>query len=151
MFYQLKKEQYLPVKKESLWDFVSSPKNLKRITPTYMGFDIITPDVPEEMYNGVHIGYIVKPLWGVKMKWLSELKHIRKNEYFVDEQRVGPYRYWFHEHILEDNGEGCLMTDRISYALPRLPFSTIINKWIVRRKLEEIFEYREKVFAENFS
>ena len=82
--YTLHKKQNLPISKEEAWDFLSSPKNLKTITPNYMGFNILSGgDRP--MFAGQIIQYIVTPVLGIKTKWVTEIKHVKEGEYFVDE------------------------------------------------------------------
>ena len=91
-FYQFKKEQKVNTSMEDIWDFISSPRNLKEITPDYMGFNITSKDLPEKMYEGMIISYLVSPVFGIKTNWVTEITHVRDLQYFVDEQRIGPYR-----------------------------------------------------------
>ncbi|MBT8229532.1 MAG: SRPBCC family protein, partial [Bacteroidia bacterium] len=90
-FYQLNEKQFVPATIDEVWDFISSPANLKEITPDYMGFDITSKDLPEKMYPGMIISYKVSPLLGIKMTWVTEITQVRDKEFFIDEQRVGPY------------------------------------------------------------
>lgn len=149
-FYQFKKEQFFNQPKEVLWEFISSPSNLKTITPDYMGFDIISKDLPEKMYQGMIIAYKVSPLLGIKTTWVTEITHVQDGEYFVDEQRVGPYKLWHHQHFLQAKDGGTLMTDIVSYQPPFGILGNIANKMIIKKKLEEIFQYRLKVLTEIF-
>ena len=104
---------------DEVWDFISSPVNLKEITPDYMGFDIVTEDIPKRMYEGMIIGYKVSPIAGIKTKWLTEITHVVDKKYFVDEQRIGPYKMWHHQHFIEPLPEGgVLMTDIVTYQPP---------------------------------
>lgn len=141
-FYQYKKEQLIKASLDEVWDFMSSPANLKKITPDYMGFDIVSEDLPEKMYPGMIISYIVKPVFGIKTSWVTEITHVEGKRYFVDEQRVGPYSMWHHEHILEETDEGILMKDIVSYQPPMGFLGAIANRLMIRRKLDEIFDYR---------
>ena len=94
---------------EQVWDFMSSPRNLKKITPPYMGFDITNEPLPEKMYAGMIITYKVSPMFNIPMTWVTEITHVRDREYFVDEQRVGPYTIWHHQHLLEKIENGVLI------------------------------------------
>lgn len=149
-FYQFKKTQKIPASIEQVWDFISSPGNLKKITPEYMGFDITSGDLPEKMHPGMIISYKVSPVAGIKSTWVTEITHVRENEYFVDEQRIGPYSMWHHEHIIEPVENGVLMTDIVSYKPPLGFFGAIANKLIIQKKLKEIFDYRTKAVIEIF-
>lgn len=135
---------------DTVWDFISSPKNLKEITPESMGFDITTADLPEKMYPGMIIGYKVRPVFGIKTTWVTEITHVSEKRYFVDEQRVGPYSMWHHEHFIEPVEDGVLMTDIVSYKPPFGWLGNIANKLLIEKKLEEIFDYRTAAIHRRF-
>lgn len=147
--YQLKRTQFVKTDLQTCWDFFSSPKNLKVITPDYMGFDVLV-DVPEKMYEGLMIEYIVKPLLGIPMKWVTEIKYVHDKEFFVDEQRKGPYKIWHHEHHFKEVEGGVEMTDIVSYEIPLGVLGKIAHPILVKRKLEEIFDYRFRKVEEIF-
>lgn len=147
--YQLKRTQFVKTDLQTCWDFFSSPKNLKEITPDYMGFDVLV-DVPEKMYEGLMIEYIVKPLLGIPMTWITEIKYVHDKEFFVDEQRKGPYKIWHHEHHFKEVEGGVEMTDIVSYEIPLGILGKIAHPIIVKNKLDEIFNYRFKKVEEIF-
>lgn len=149
-FYQFKRIQKLNASLEEVWDFISSPANLKVITPDYMGFDITSEDLPEKMYEGMIISYKVSPLLGIKTTWVTEITKVRDLEYFVDEQRVGPYKLWHHQHKIEKIENGVLMTDIVSYAPPFGFLGKIANALVIENKLNEIFEYRKQAVENRF-
>ncbi len=149
-FYQKYQEQKVPATLEEVWDFISSPANLKEITPDYMGFDITSKDLPEKMYPGMIISYRVSPLMGIKTTWVTEITQVKDKHFFVDEQRVGPYSIWHHQHILEPIENGVLMKDIISYVPPFAFLGAIVNGIIIKKKLNEIFEYRNEAVAKRF-
>jgi len=149
-FFQFKRTQTINRPITEIWDFISSPNNLKTITPDYMGFDI-TSESPEKMYEGLIISYKVSPMLGIKTTWVTEITHIKEHEYFVDEQRVGPYKIWHHQHHLEKTENGTLMTDIVSYQPPFGFLGDIANSIIIKSKLNEIFNYRTKVLEELYA
>lgn len=148
--FQLKSEQKVPASVSEVWDFISSPKNLKRITPDYMGFEISLKGLPEKMYPGMIIAYKVSPVLGIKMTWVTEITHVEDQVYFVDEQRVGPYTIWHHEHKIEPIEGGVLMNDIVTYKPPFGIIGTIANGLFIRKKIDEIFNYRTKALIEIF-
>jgi ligand-binding SRPBCC domain-containing protein len=148
--YQLHKEQIIPADLETVWDFISSPQNLKRITPDYMGFDIISEQGAERIYPGMIISYTVAPLLGIKMNWVTEITHVLEGQYFVDEQRAGPYRMWHHQHRIQALKEGVLMTDLVTYRPPIGFLGALANRLVISKKLEEIFEYRKNTLIHLF-
>ncbi|GAB3658089.1 SRPBCC family protein [Echinicola sediminis] len=149
--YQLFSEQKIPASLEEVWEFISSPANLKVITPDHMGFDITSPNLPEKMYPGMIISYKVSPLLGIKMTWVTEITQVKEMEFFVDEQRVGPYSLWHHQHRLTPLQEGgVLMEDIVTYQPPFGPLGMIANAVFIRRQLQKIFDYRFKAVEEMF-
>ncbi len=95
--YQLERKQTVSLGLEECWRFFSDPRNLEKITPPSMNFTIKSA-LPPEVYPGLMIEYTVSPLLGIPLTWLTEIVHVDAPHRFVDEQRVGPYRIWHHEH-----------------------------------------------------
>lgn len=149
-FYQFRRQTELSAGINEIWGFVSNPANLKKITPGYMRFDITSADPPDTIYEGLIISYIVAPLSGIKMEWVTEITHIKEGEYFVDEQRVGPYRMWHHQHFLSETARGTNMSDIVSYKPPMGILGSVANFLIIRKKLDEIFDYRTRAFNDLF-
>jgi ligand-binding SRPBCC domain-containing protein len=150
-FYQFKRNQQLNTSIEELWEFISSPANLKQITPSDMGFDITSGNHTEKMYAGMIISYKVKPLPFFTTNWVTEITQVKENSFFIDEQRIGPYKLWHHQHILVPNESGVLMRDIITYQPPFGIIGAIANKWLIEKKLNEIFEYRRQVLDLKFN
>lgn len=149
-FYQLKTSQKLPASLDEVWDFISSPANLQKITPEGMGFEITSGELPEKMYPGMIISYRVKPLAGIPAAWVSEITQIKEKEYFIDEQRMGPYKMWHHQHWVKPIEGGVLMEDVVSYQPPFGFIGSLANAVIIRKKLNQIFSYREKAMEDLF-
>jgi ligand-binding SRPBCC domain-containing protein len=147
--YSLHTIQKLPISIDEAWKFFSNPKNLKIITPDYMGFDIVSGgDRP--MYAGQIIQYIVKPVAGLKTKWVTEITHVNEPFHFVDEQRFGPYSLWHHKHFFREIEGGVEMEDIVDYKLPFGLIGRAVHQPVVRKKLEEIFAFRKKKLLELF-
>ena len=147
--YQIKRTQFVKTDLATCWDFFSSPNNLQVITPDYMGFNVLT-DVPDKMYEGLMIAYKVSPVMKIPLNWVTEIKYVHDKQFFVDEQRTGPYKMWHHEHHFKAVDGGVEMTDIVSYELP-LGFLGRFAHWLfVRKQLEGIFDYRFKKVDELF-
>ena len=141
-YYQLIKKQNIPASIDEIWDFISSPSNLKEITPKHMGFEVTGNTGKGQMYPGMIITYKVSPLLGIKLNWVTEITHVKDKEYFVDEQRIGPYTMWHHEHKIEPIAGGIMMTDIVTYQPPMGILGAIANTLFIKKQLEEIFCYR---------
>jgi ligand-binding SRPBCC domain-containing protein len=142
-------KQQLPIDIDFAWDFFSSPKNLSLITPPEMNF-VIKTVLPEKMYAGMFIEYKVSPLLGIPLTWVTEITHVREKEFFVDEQRVGPYKIWHHQHHFKITNNGVEMTDILDYKLPAGILGKLINKLYIGKKVNSIFDYRRKKLIELF-
>lgn len=147
--YTLQAKQKLPITIEEAWAFLSNPKNLKVITPDYMGFDILSGS-EKPMFAGQIIEYIVTPILGIKTKWVTEITHVVDREYFVDEQRFGPYSLWHHKHFIKEIDGGIEMEDLLHYKLPFGILGQLVHPLLVKPKLDEIFEYRKNKLHELF-
>ncbi len=142
MYYQLHKEQKLNAKISDVWNFAVSPKNLQRITPDKMGFEITSKNSEEKIYPGMIITYKVSPILNIKMNWVTEITQVKENKFFIDEQRLGPYKMWHHQHIFIDNDDHVLMKDIVTYIPPFGLLGDMANKLFIKRQLNEIFNYR---------
>ncbi|MFT6866476.1 MAG: ligand-binding SRPBCC domain-containing protein [Cyclobacteriaceae bacterium] len=149
--YTYEQSQLIKAPLSEIWDFISAPKNLKTITPDYMGFDILTENLADEMYPGMIISYHVSPVLGIKVKWVTEITHVVHNQFFVDEQRVGPYALWHHQHHLKETPDGILMNDIVTYSPPFGILGHLANSLMIKNKLNEIFNYRRAKLEEIFN
>ncbi|MFN8309867.1 MAG: SRPBCC family protein [Chitinophagales bacterium] len=149
-FYQFTQTQKIPASLDVVWDFISSPGNLKQITPPYMGFEVTGNSGSGKMYPGMIITYIVRPLFGIPLKWMTEITHVADRQYFVDEQRMGPYTLWHHEHKVEAIAGGVLMTDMVTYIPPFGILGALANRLLIRKKLQQIFEFRTQAIVQQF-
>ena len=147
--YQLKTNQFVKTDMATCWDFFSDPKNLSKITPQSMGF-IVRTELPDKMYEGLMIEYTVRPMLGIPMNWITEIKTVKNHSFFVDEQRKGPYRIWHHEHHFKEVEGGVEMTDIVSYELPLGFLGRLMHPILVKNKLKEIFDYRRQKVDELF-
>ena len=143
----LEREQWLASPADTVWNFLQTPANLDRITPPDLRFSIIS-DVPAVMYDGLIIAYrIAIPLFG-SHDWITEIKHVRPGRSFVDEQRLGPYRFWYHYHEIREETDGVLLIDRVCYQPPFGVLGRVLHRLYIRRTLERIFDYRRERLAE---
>lgn len=147
--YNLSSKQNLPISLDEAWDFLSNPKNLKKITPEHMGF-IIKSGADKPLFAGQIIQYIVTPLLGIKTQWVSEITHVEHKKYFVDVQLYGPYSLWHHKHFLREIPGGVEVEDVIDYKIPLGFLGQLVHPFLVAPKLKEIFAHREKKLIEIF-
>ena len=147
--FKLKYSQKLPISLNEAWDFLSSPNNLELITPKSMDFNITDWD-RKKAYPGQIIQYTVKPILGIKINWVTEITHVRGKEYFVDEQRFGPYTFWHHKHFIKEIEGGVIMEDVIHYKPPFGLIGVLLNFLFINSKLNSIFKHRELELTKTF-
>ncbi len=148
--YSIHREQNLAITIEEAWAFFSSAKNLDRITPPEMGFKIISQLREEPIYHGMQIEYIVKPLFGIPLKWVTEIENVQAPYSFADRQQKGPYRLWEHTHRFQSIAGGVKMNDDVRYCLPLGWLGIMAHRLFVRNQLEKIFDFRVSALIKLF-
>jgi ligand-binding SRPBCC domain-containing protein len=142
--YTLRRTQVVAVPIADCWRFFSDPRNLSRITPPALRFTVVS-ELPESIYPGLMIEYRVSPLLGVPLSWLTEITQVREPHHFVDEQRVGPYRVWHHEHFFREiDAAHTEVRDVVHYVPPLRPLGALVNALLIRPQLNRIFDFREE-------
>jgi ligand-binding SRPBCC domain-containing protein len=148
--YSIKKVQRFPVGLEEVWHFFSNPSNLQAITPASMGFTVISKHHGQLMYPGQIIEYKLRPLLGIPVYWMTEITHVKDRQYFIDEQRFGPYSLWHHQHHFKEIAGGVEMTDIVHYKIPYWFAGDIANWLLVNGELKKIFDFRYSKAVELF-
>ena len=148
--YSIKTTQFLPISLEQAWDFFSNPGNLQKITPSKLGFKVISAHHGDQMYAGQIIEYKVSPVLGIPLYWMTEITHVAAKKYFIDEQRFGPYSLWHHQHHFKETTKGVEMTDIVHYKLPLGKLGDLAHSLFVKKQLQGIFDYRFKVAEDLF-
>lgn len=131
-----------------VFEFFSTAENLNKLTPQALEFKILTP-LPIVMKQGALIDYKLK-LSGIPFYWKTEISAWNPPYSFVDKQIKGPYKIWIHEHTFKEVNGKTHMRDMVEFLSPGWILEPIINALFVRKKVNEIFSYREKVLAELF-
>jgi len=148
--HSIKTVQKIPISLERAWDFFSNPANLQAITPDNMGFQVISKHHGNIMYAGQIIEYRVKPVLNIPLYWMTEITQVKDKQYFIDEQRFGPYSLWHHQHHFKAIDGGVEMTDIVHYKNPMWVLGKLANALFVRQKLKGIFDYRFQKVEEMF-
>lgn len=145
----LERKLEIPITLKEAWDFFSNPANLSLITPPGLGLRM-TSEAPEKIYPGLILAYTVSPFFGLPVRWVTEITHVKEPEFFVDDQRLGPYSFWHHRHAFSETGAGVEVHDIVHYALPLGLLGDIAHSLVVKKRLEKIFDYRSEYLAKEF-
>lgn len=144
--YSIKKVQTVKAALDEVWDFFSVADNLQTITPGNMKFTILTQHHGDKVYAGQILEYKVRPILNIPFYWMTEITHVKDKQFFVDEQRFGPFSLWHHQHHFREVDGAVEMTDIIHYKLPLWFLGDIANALFVKKQLSHIFDYRfEKI------
>jgi ligand-binding SRPBCC domain-containing protein len=144
--YQLQTSLWLPQPREQIFAFFSDPKNLEKITPPWLGFEIVSP-TELAVGPGTRIDYRLR-VRGLPFRWQSEITVWEPPTRFVDQQTRGPYRVWIHEHTFSEHDGGTIAGDNVVYAAPG---GRLVQKLFVAPDLDRIFHYRHAVLGNIFN
>ena len=147
--YQFKAKQFLPITINEAWDFFSNPNNLPKITPPWLNFEVTT-QLESRMYAGMIITYLVRPILNIPATWVTEITQVHVPNFFVDEQKFGPYKLWHHQHVFREAKDGIEMEDIVNYAVPLGFIGRLANNLIIFKKIRSIFEYRTEIINKMF-
>ena len=149
MIHRLYRQQIVKASLDEVWAYFATPQNLNEMTPDDMKFEIVHGG-EGKMFQGQIIEYLVQFIPFVKSLWLTEIAHVNEGSYFVDEQRIGPYRLWYHEHSFKAVDGGTEITDQVTYVMPFGFLGDIVHAVWVGRRLKSIFDFRKKKVAQLF-
>jgi ligand-binding SRPBCC domain-containing protein len=147
--YRMEHTQHLNISLDEAWSYFSNPVNLSEITPSWLKFRL-TSSLAEKIYPGLIITYQIKPIARIPLTWVTEITQVKDKEYFVDEQRFGPYAFWHHQHHFRQLHSSVEMTDIVHYALPLGPIGRLFHPLLVKNKVNDIFQYRKKKIKKIF-
>lgn len=145
--HRIEHRQVVPVDLDTAWRFFSDPRNLARMTPPEMAL-IPTGPVPDHMHAGMIIPYRIRPFPRLSFEWVTEITHVVERQFFVDEQRSGPYAFWHHQHHFREATGGTEVRDVIHYRLPFAPLSDVLLGHLVRRRVNAIFAFRRRALEQ---
>ena len=147
-------ESDLKVDLNTIWEFFSNPENLNRLTPEEVDFKIDFISYPGKMYPGMMVKYKIAPFpfkW-ISFTWVAEIKQVQSHEYFIDEQRFGPFAFWYHEHRFEKlPNEKVKIIDLLVYKLPFGFVGRLVDQLIIGKIINRIFSERKKLLEKIFT
>jgi ligand-binding SRPBCC domain-containing protein len=146
----LERRQRVELPIDQAFAFYGDARNLERITPPWLGFQVTTP-APIVMGVGTLIEYRLR-LHRVPVRWRTRITAWEPPHRFVDTQISGPYSLWEHTHTFEEDGrEATIIEDRVRYAIPFGLLGELADRLLVQRDLRQIFDYRRDAVARAMS
>lgn len=148
--YSIEVKQHIPIDVDTAWNFFSCPNNLLKICPPNFNVKILSNSGNSNMYAGQIIQYNISPLFKIPLFWMTEITQVKEKEFFIDEQKKGPYKLWHHQHHFKKVEDGVEMVDIVHYQLPLWFLGDLMHSIFLKNKVKEIFNYRKKVIEEMF-
>ena len=143
--HRLERRQYLEHPLEQVFEFFAAARNLERITPSWLSFEVLSPE-PVQMAVGTLIDYRLR-LHGVPLGWTSQIEVWEPGRQFVDRALRGPFALWHHRHRFAAAGDGTIVGDEVHYALPFAALGELAHPVFVARDLDRIFTHRHETVA----
>lgn len=144
--YRLHRRQKLPLSPKEAWEYCSTPTTLECSTPPFLRFEIQS-ELPDSAYSGAIIVYRIRAIAGIPMTWVTEVKQVNKPFMFVDEQRLGSFKFWHHQHRFHKLDRGVEIEDILHYAMPLGWVGRLLHWLIIRNRVRLIFDFRRDYLA----
>ena len=86
--YRLQTALWLPQSRQRIFAFFSDPRNLEKITPPWLRFEILSNELALD--RGTRIDYRLR-IRGLPIRWQSAITAWEPPRRFIDRQTRGPY------------------------------------------------------------
>ena len=156
-------EQWVPYSPERVFAFFADPANLPPLMPRWQHARVeralyVPPPAAPVFYKAglvagqgslISISFRPVPLLPVRLGWDAYIAEFRWNDCFCDEQRRGPFQYFRHCHSIRaevrDGVTGSVVSDAVEYELPLGVLGELANRFAVRKQMQVLFSYRQKM------
>ena len=152
MRHHFQTEQWIPFPRERVFAFFADPANLPPLMPRWQRARIDRAELSDSFAGKgslLVISFRPIPLLPLRMKWEAYIAEFRWNDFFCDEQRKGPFRYFRHCHRVADAERdgvmGSLVSDAVEYELPFGFLGDLVNAVAIKRQVASLFAYRQKM------
>jgi ligand-binding SRPBCC domain-containing protein len=161
MRHSFQAEQWLPYPRERVFAFFADPANLPPLMPRWQHARVEKAEyVPPQVTSTttsvaagkgslITISFRPIPFFPLRLSWEAYIAEFCWNDFFCDEQRRGPFKYFRHCHStrdeLHDGIAGTVVTDAVEYELPFGLLGELANALAVKRQIRGLFGYRQKM------
>jgi ligand-binding SRPBCC domain-containing protein len=153
--YVIQRRLWLGRRRPDVFGFFADPKNLLALHPAWARPRWLV-EPPDRLDAGAVLDFSV-PIGGFRVRWRVMVREFDPPFRFVDAQLWGPFARWEHRHrfLEEPEGEGggtpgTWVEDRVTYRLPLGPLGRAVHSLGAGRRIEGLFEYRDRRLREIF-
>ncbi len=160
MRHHFQTEQWLPYPSKRVFAFFADPANLPALMPGWQRARIekanyvpppgapSTGKVVAGQGSLMTISFRAVPLIPLRLEWDAYIVEFRSDDYFCDEQRRGPFKYFRHCHRVSnearDGMTGSVVSDAVEYELPLGMLGDLANGLAVSRAIRALFHHRQR-------
>jgi ligand-binding SRPBCC domain-containing protein len=150
MRHSFQTEQWVPYPRERVFAFFSDPANLPPLMPGWQRARVerVVPPLGTGEGSLITISFRPIPWIPVRLEWDAYIAEFHWNDFFCDEQRRGPFKYFRHCHRIRDAVNGSVVSDLIEYELPLGVLGGLANDLMMKRQIRALFRHRQKMLPE---
>ncbi len=161
MRHNFQTEQWLPYPRERVFAFFADPANLPPLMPHWQNARVEKveyaplPAISSTTIFAVGMGSLITisfrpiPFSPIRLTWEAYIAEFRWNDFFCDEQRRGPFKYFRHCHRtreeIREGIAGTVVTDAMEYELPFGLLGEVANAVAMKRQIRGLFAYRQRM------
>ena len=146
-------EQWVPYPRERVFAFFADPANLPPLMPGWQRARVeeghrLRLSEARVCHGGeslITISFRAIPFVPVRLEWDAYVAEFQWNDFFCDEQRRGPFKYFRHCHRIRDEANGSVVSDAVEYELPMGLLGDLANGLAVKRQIRALFRHRQKM------
>lgn len=137
----LEYEVTLPCTVEGLFNFLTRPANVSRVSDPSLGIKFTS--APETLQLGSKVDFQIVT-FGQVVKSTHAIIEFQKPQLIVEQQVSGPMKAWTHRHIYTPAEGGVRKQDIVEFTLPGGLIGLLLSEDKVRDHLEDGFFYRDQ-------
>jgi ligand-binding SRPBCC domain-containing protein len=147
MRHTFQSEQWVPYPRDRVFAFFADPANLPPLMPAWQRARV--EKAPDAAAEGslITLSFRPVPFFPLRLEWDALITEFRWNDFFCDEQRRGPFKYFRHCHRIREESSGTVVSDDVEYELPFGLLGDVANSVMMKRQIRSLFRHRQKMLA----
>jgi len=138
-------EQTLPCDVERVFDFLTRPANVVRLSLPENELTFLT--APEVLTAGAELEFEIRA-YGQRQSVVHEIVELDRPRRVLERMVHGPLEDWEHEHLFENSPEGARIVDRITFEPPRGLIGLLLTEQRIMSSLQRGFAHQRRLLEE---